>query len=57
MEKIRNVHKTLIRKPEEKRPLDKHTWKDNIKMNLKEIGCEDVDCIHLVRIMSGRGLL
>jgi hypothetical protein len=31
------------------------TWEDNIKMVLKEIGFEDVDWIHLLRIRSGGG--
>jgi ribosome biogenesis protein Nip4 len=37
------------RKPEEKRPLrrPRHRREDNIKMDLKEIGWEDVDWIHL----------
>jgi hypothetical protein len=25
----------------------RHRWEDNIKMDLKEGGCEDVDWIHL----------
>jgi hypothetical protein len=31
----------LDRKPERKRPLERHrcTWEDNIKMDLKERGC------------------
>jgi hypothetical protein len=33
-----------------------HRWKDNIKMNVKEIGCENVDSIHLIRIRTGCGL-
>jgi hypothetical protein len=30
-----NAFKILVRKPEE----DKYRWKDNIKMDLKQIGC------------------
>ena len=32
--------KELIRRP-------RRRWEENIKMNLKEIGCEDVDWIDL----------
>jgi hypothetical protein len=34
------AYKVSVGKPEEKRPLErpKHTWKDNIKMDLKEVG-------------------
>ena len=28
-------------------------WEGNIKMNLQEVGCEDVDWIHLAQISSG----
>jgi hypothetical protein len=36
-------------KPEEKRPVGKYRnrWEDNIKMHLKEAGCEVVNLIHL----------
>jgi hypothetical protein len=36
----RNAYRTLIGKPEEKRPLEKYRrmWKDNIKTDLREIG-------------------
>ena len=36
-------------KPEEKRPLGRARcrWEDNIKINLKEVGCEPGDCIAL----------
>jgi len=35
------------------RQLERHrrSWEDNIKMDLKEIGREDMDCIHLTRDM------
>jgi hypothetical protein len=40
MEEGRGVHKLLVGKPEGKRPLGRprHTWKDNIKMDLQEVG-------------------
>ena len=41
----RGVHRVLVRKPEEKRPLGRprHRWEDNIKMDLQEVvgGCGD----------------
>jgi hypothetical protein len=42
--KPRQAHKIFIRKPEDKRPLErpKCRW-ENIEMNLKELGCEDAD--------------
>jgi hypothetical protein len=35
---------SLVGKPQERRPLGRsgHRWEDNIKMNLREISCEDV---------------
>ena len=39
------MHRVLVRKPEGKRPLGRprRRWKDNIKMDLQEVGgdCED----------------
>jgi hypothetical protein len=48
---MRNVHNILIGKPEGKRPLrrPRHTWEDNIKVDLKETACENVDWIHLAQ--------
>jgi hypothetical protein len=41
----------LVRKPKRKRPPGRRRlrWGDNIKINLKEIGSEDVDWICLVQ--------
>jgi hypothetical protein len=41
----------LVRKPEGKRPLQKprHRWEDNIRLDLREIGWEIVDWIHLAQ--------
>ena len=38
-------------KSEGKRPLGRceHSLEDNIQMDLDEIGCEDVDCIHVAQ--------
>ena len=45
----RGVFKVLVRKPEGKRPLGRprHRWEDNIKMDLQEVGCGDMDRIEL----------
>jgi hypothetical protein len=46
---MRNAYNILVRKPEGKRPLgrQRHRWKDNIRTNLRKIGWEMVDCMHL----------
>jgi hypothetical protein len=48
---IRSAHRIWVRNPEGKRPLVKprRSWKDNIKMDLREIGLESVDWIHLAQ--------
>jgi hypothetical protein len=33
----RNAYRILVGKPEEKRPLPKHRWVSNIKIDLREI--------------------
>lgn len=45
MVKIRNACEILTGKPERERPFGRcgHSWKDNIKFDLKEIVCEDVE--------------
>jgi hypothetical protein len=42
-----NAYRTLVRKPEGKRPLGKtrHRWMDNINMDFREIGWDSVDWI------------
>ena len=42
MEQSRNAYRVLVRKPEGKRPLGRprHRWEDNIKMDLREVGCD-----------------
>jgi hypothetical protein len=47
----RNVHRILVGKSEGKRPLRKPTcrWMNNIKMNLRETGCGDMDWIDLAQ--------
>jgi hypothetical protein len=41
--------KYLVGKPKGKRPLirPRHRWEDNIRMELKEVGWEGVDWMHL----------
>jgi hypothetical protein len=42
---IRNAYKFFFRKPKGKKPFRRlrHRWEDNIRMDLREIGCEGVD--------------
>jgi len=44
MREMRNVHNTLVRKPEGNRPLrrPRHWWEDNITMDLIGKACENV---------------
>ena len=45
----RNAYRVLVGKPEGKRPLGRprRRWENNIKMDLREMGCDPVDWIHL----------
>jgi hypothetical protein len=45
------VYRVLVGKPEGKRPLGgaRHRWEDNIKMDLQEVGCGDMDWIDLAQ--------
>jgi hypothetical protein len=47
----RNAYRLLVGKPEGKRPLGRprHTWVDNIRMDLGEVGWGDVDWIGLAQ--------
>ena len=51
MEERRSVHRVLVGKPEGKRPLGRprHGWKDNIKMDLEEVGRGCGDWMELAR--------
>jgi hypothetical protein len=44
-----NAYRILVGKPEGKRPLGRprRRWVDNIKIDLREIGCNDMDWIDL----------
>jgi hypothetical protein len=50
LEETSNTDKSLVRKPERKRPLrkPKRRWEDNIKMNLRETDW-GMDCISLAQ--------
>jgi hypothetical protein len=47
----RNAYRLLVGKPEGKRPLGRprRRWVDNIRMDLGEVGCYDVDWIGLAK--------
>jgi len=44
-------YRVLVGKPEGKRPLGRprRRWKDNIKMDLREVGCRGMDWIGLAQ--------
>ena len=47
----RGVYRVLVGYPEGKRPLERprHRWENNIKMDLKEVGCGGMDWIDLAQ--------
>ena len=49
MEQYRNAYRVLVGKPGSKRPSgsSRHRWEDNIKMDLREVGCDPRDWITL----------
>ena len=49
MGESRGIYRVLVGKPEEMRPLGRrrHSWEDNIEMDLREVGCEGMDWIDL----------
>ena len=57
--KRRVVYRVLVGKPGGKRPLGRprHTWEDNIKMDLLEVGCGGMDWIELVQDRDRWGAL
>jgi hypothetical protein len=54
MGEMRYAYNILVGNPEGMRPLgrSKHRWEDNIKMNLREIGWEVVEWMHLAQDMD-----
>jgi hypothetical protein len=51
MKKKRNAYRILVGKPEGSRPLGRprRRWVDNIKIDLSEIGWDDVDWVNLAQ--------
>jgi hypothetical protein len=51
----RGVYRVLVVKPEGKRPLGRPVfrWKDNIKMDLQDVGCKTLTRLIWVRILAG----
>ena len=49
MEQFRNAYRVLVGKPESKIPLGRPRgrWEDNIKMDLRDVGCDRRDWIAL----------
>jgi hypothetical protein len=47
----RGEYRVLVGKPERKRPLRRirHTWEDNIKMDLQKVGMGGMDWIELAQ--------
>jgi hypothetical protein len=47
----RGAYRALVGKPEGRRPLGRprRRWEDNIKMDLREVGCGGMDWISLVQ--------
>jgi hypothetical protein len=48
-----NAYRLFVGKPEGKRPLGRprRRWVDNIRMDLGDVGWDDVDCIGLAQDM------
>ena len=51
--------RVLVGKPEGKRPLgrQRRRWEDNIKMDLRDVGCDAGDWIDLLKVESNYGLM
>jgi hypothetical protein len=51
MGEMRNAYRILVGKPEGKRPLGRprHSWVDNIKIDLRDIGCDGMNWIDLAQ--------
>jgi 3-oxoacyl-ACP reductase-like protein len=49
MREKRDVYRVLVGKPEGRRPLGRprRRWEDNIKMDLQEVGCGEMDWMEL----------
>ena len=51
MRERRGLYRVLVGKPEGKRPLGRprSRWKDNIKMDLQEVGCGGMNWVDLAQ--------
>ena len=51
MGETRGVYRVLVGKPEQQRPLGRprRRWENNIKMDLREVGCGGMDWIELAQ--------
>ena len=51
MEETKGVYRVLVEKPDEKRPLGRprRGWEDNIKTDLQDVGCGDMDWIEVAQ--------
>jgi hypothetical protein len=49
MGEMGNKYNILVGKPKGKRPIGRPRWEENITMNLREIGWEGVDWIHVAQ--------
>jgi hypothetical protein len=47
----RGIYRVLVGKPKGKRQLERprRRWEDNIKLDLQEVECADMDCIDVAR--------
>ena len=54
MRERRGAYRVLVGKPEGKEPLGRpsHRWEDNIKIDLQEVGCGDMDWIELAKVVG-----
>ena len=55
----RGAYRILVGKPERRKPLGRprRGWKDNIEMDLKEVGWVGMEGSMLLRVETGGGLL
>jgi len=58
-EERRGIYKVLVEQPEGKRPIGRprHSWENNIKMDLQEVGCRAWTGLSWLRIgqVAGTG--
>jgi hypothetical protein len=55
MVESRGVYRILVGRPAEKRALGRFSrrWKDNIKMDVQEVGCDGMDWIDMAQDRDG----